>query len=161
MLNINNLIQNQVSLILKEQGSRELNNTPSDNDYIPFTPAEKKFLGKFDAYGTTHLGIIYSTSDIGIHEFISRSGIDLNVTQDILMDLSKRGIIKIVPYTGYASDDNYTIELQLSLDDVKGWGEEDQKAAEKKNNDTVANNDTVTPIEPASDTNIPDNEPVV
>jgi hypothetical protein len=99
-----------------------------------FTPAEERFLGKFDAYGTRHLGIIYSLSDVGIREFVTRSGKDLNLTPDILMKLYKDGIIKIVPYGGYGRDDNYTIELQLSLNDVKGLGDED---AEKAENDTA------------------------
>lgn len=131
-------IINKAVSILREQGapapaSKEFNNAKSDSGDIPFTPAEKKFLGKFDAYGSTHLGIIYSTTDIGIEEFISRSGSTLNVTPGILLSLLKRKIIKLVPYGGYGSNDNYTIELQLSLDDIKGWGADDQSAAEKKN----------------------------
>ena len=131
-------IINKAVSILREQGtpapvSKEFNNAKSDSGDIPFTPAEKKFLGKFDAYGSTHLGIIYSTTDIGIEEFISRSGQTLNVSPGILLSLLKRKIIKLVPYGGYGSNDNYTIELQLSLDDIKGWGADDQSAAEKKN----------------------------
>jgi len=113
--------------------SKEFNNAPSEKGNTHFTPSEKKFLGKFDAYGTTHLGIIYSTSDIGIAEFISRSGISLNVTPGTLLSLLRQKVIKIVPYGGYGSNDNYTIELQLSLDSIKGWGKEDQESAEKKN----------------------------
>ena len=131
-------IINKAVSILREQGtpapvSKEFNNAKSDSGDIPFTPAEKKFLGKFDAYGSTHLGIIYSTTDIGIEEFISRSGQTLNISPGILLSLLKRKIIKLVPYGGYGSNDNYTIELQLSLDDIKGWGADDQSAAEKKN----------------------------
>lgn len=100
-----------------------------------FTPAEERFLGKFDAYGSRHLGIIYSLSDIGIREFIARSGKDLNITPEILIKLYREGIIKFVPYSGWGRDDNYTIELQLSLNDVKGLGDEDAKKAE---NDTAA-----------------------
>ena len=53
---------------LKEQAepvAKETDNAKSDAEDSPFTPAEEKFLGKFDAYGTTHIGIIYSLSDIG------------------------------------------------------------------------------------------------
>ena len=42
----------------------ETNNAPVDSKNSPFTPAEKKFLGKFDAYGNKQLGVIYSISDI-------------------------------------------------------------------------------------------------
>lgn len=97
----------------------------------PFTPAEERFLGKFDAYGSKHLGIIYSFSDIGIREFIARSGKDLNCTPAVLIKMLRDKIIKIVPYTGWGRDDNYTLELQLSLDDVKGLGKDDKAKAEK------------------------------
>ena len=138
MSKIEYIINKAIKSRLNEQdapapASKEFNNAKSDSGDIPFTPAEKKFLGKFDAYGSTHLGIIYSTTDIGIEEFIARSGSTLNVTPGILLSLLKRKIIKLVPYGGYGSNDNYTIELQLSLDDIKGWGAEDQAAAEKKN----------------------------
>lgn len=109
---------------------KETDNAPSSADISPFTPAEEKFLGKFDAYGTTHLGIIYSPSDIGIREFIGRSGSTLNCTPEILLKLLRNKIIKIVPYTGYGRNTDYTIELQLSLDDVKGLGAADKEKAE-------------------------------
>ena len=109
----------------------ETDNADSDATDSPFTPAEKRFLGKFDAYGTNHLGIIYSVSDIGIREFMARSGKEFNVTPEILIKLLRDKIIKIVPYTGYGRNDDYTIELQLSLDDVKGLGDEDKAKAEK------------------------------
>ena len=134
MSKLDNIIKNVVKNLIAEQAPtpRELDNAPTNSGNIPFTPAEKKFLGKFDAYGTTHLGLIYSVSDIGISEFISRSGISLNLTPGILINLLRNKYIKIVPYTGYGSNDNYTIELQLSLDSIKGWGAEEQEAAEKK-----------------------------
>lgn len=109
----------------------ETDNAESDNADSPFTPAEKRFLGKFDAYGTQHIGIIYSLSDIGIREFIARSGKDLNLTPEILLKMIKDGFVKIVPYTGWGRNDDYTIELQLSLDDVAGLGADDKAKAEK------------------------------
>lgn len=109
----------------------ETDNSDSSAKDSPFTPAEERFLGKFDAYGSQHLGIIYSFSDIGIREFIARSGKDLNCTPAILLKMLRDKIIKIVPYTGFGLDDNYTLELQLSLDDVKGLGKEDKAKAEK------------------------------
>lgn len=120
---------------LKEQADTtsaiETDNAPSSAVDSPFTPAEERFLGKFDAYGSTHLGIIYSISDAGIREFVSRSGKDLNVTPGIILNLLRKKIIKLVPYTGFGRNDDYTIELQLSLDDVKGLGAADKEKAEK------------------------------
>ena len=118
---------------LKEQAepvAKETDNAKSDAEDSPFTPAEEKFLGKFDAYGTTHIGIIYSLSDIGIREFITRSGADLNISPDILISLLRKKTIKLVPYTGWGRNNDYTIELQLSLDDVKGLGAQDKAKAE-------------------------------
>lgn len=113
------------------ESKNETDNAPSSAKNSPFSPAEERFLGKFDVYGTTHLGILYSISDIGIREFVSRSGKELNVTPEILLSLLRNDIIKIVPYTGYGRNTDYTIELQLSLDDVKGLGsEEDKEKAE-------------------------------
>jgi hypothetical protein len=109
----------------------ETDNAESDAEESPFTPAEKRFLGKFDAYGTKHMGIIYSVSDIGVREFITRSGKDFNLTPGILLQLLRDKIIKIVPYTGWGRNDDYTLELQLSLDDIKGFGAEDKAKAEK------------------------------
>jgi hypothetical protein len=135
MSKLDNIIKNVVRNLIAEQAAptpRELDNAPTNSGNIPFTPAEKKFIGKFDAYGTTHLGLIYSLSDIGISEFIARSGVSLNLTPGILINLLRNKFIKIVPYTGYGSNDNYTIELQISLDSIKGWGAAEQDAAEKK-----------------------------
>ena len=114
-----------------EAGKLNTDHAPSSDPDSSFTPAEKKFLGKFDAYGSKHLGIIYSISDVGIREFITRSGKDLNCTPDILLGLVRDKIIKIVPYTGFGRNDDYTLELQLSLDDIKGFGAEDKAEAEK------------------------------
>lgn len=111
-------------------GKLNTDNAPSSDPQSAFTPAEQKFLGKFDAYGSRHLGILYSLSDVGIREFMSRSGKDLNCTPEILLGLLRDKIIKIVPYTGFGRNNDYTIELQLSLDDVKGMGAEDKEAAE-------------------------------
>jgi hypothetical protein len=114
-----------------EAGKLNTDHAPSSDPSSAFTPAEKKFLGKFDAYGSKHLGIIYSPSDVGIREFIARSGKDLNCTPDILLGLVRDKIIRIVPYTGYGRNTDYTLELQLSLDDIKGFGAEDKEEAEK------------------------------
>jgi len=111
-------------------GKLETDNAPSSDPGSSFTPAEQKFLGKFDARGTNHLGILYSPSEIGIQEFLSRTGKDLNCTPEILAKLRRDGIIDIVPYSGFGRNNDYTIELKLSLDDIKGMGAEDEAAAE-------------------------------
>ena len=133
---LEHIIRATLKDILREQDDQaatsiETDNAPSSAKDSPFTPAEERFLGKFDAYGTTHLGIVYSPSITGIREFIIRSGKDLNVTPGILLNLLRKKIIKLVPYTGFGRNDDYTIELQLSLDDVKGLGAADKEAAEK------------------------------
>lgn len=138
-LNAEHIAIKTLQKILLEQGEPvagetsavETDNADSDAIDSPFTPAEKRFLGKFDAYGTNHLGIIYSVSDIGIREFMARSGKEFNVTPEILIKLLRDKIIKIVPYTGFGRNDDYTIELQLTLDDVKGLGDVDKEKAEQ------------------------------
>jgi len=136
---MNNLLESSAIRTLKhlviEQDtapvtSKETDNSTDSSKDSPFTPAEERFLGKFDAYGTTHLGIIYSPSDIGIREFIMRSGKDLNCTPEILLSMIRNKIVKIVPYTGHGRNTDYTIELQLSLNDIAGLGSEDKKKAE-------------------------------
>lgn len=135
---VENIVITTLKKMLSEQAapspasnSLETDNAESDASGFLFTPAEERFLGKFDAYGSRHLGIIYSLSDAGIREFIARSGKDLNITPDILLNLYKQGIIKFVTYTGWGRNDDYTIQLQLSLNDVKGLGAEDKEKAEK------------------------------
>jgi hypothetical protein len=84
--NIQQILRN----LIAEQATpnaKVTDNAPNDAVDSPFTPAEEKFLGKFDAYGTKHLGILYSTSDIGVREFMTRSGYDLNITPGILLNL--------------------------------------------------------------------------
>ena len=75
--------------------SKETDNSTGDAGDSPFTPAEAKFLGKFDAYGSKHLGILYSTSDAGVREFIARSGKELNVSPGILRNLFRKKIINL------------------------------------------------------------------
>jgi len=109
--------------IILEQTEPEQDNTDTET-YSPFNAQEEKFLGKFDTFKSKHLGVIYSISDIGIREFISRSGLQLDCTAGLLFKLLRDKIIKIVPSSGYGRDTDYTIELQLSLEDVEGLGED-------------------------------------
>jgi hypothetical protein len=124
------IIEQALKSMIQEAPAAETDNAPRDADDSPFTPAEEKFLGKFDANGSKHMGIIYSPSDIGIREFIARSGDDFNASPEIILSLIRAGFLKIVPYTGYGRNTDYTMELQLSLDDVKGLGAKDKEAAE-------------------------------
>ena len=84
-----------------------------------FSPQEQRFLGSFAAAGSKHLGIIYSISEIGVREFISRSGTQYGCTPATLLSMLRDKYIKIVPYTGYGRNTDYTIELQLPLDTVQ------------------------------------------
>ena len=117
------IIFKTLNKIISEQTdiSQETENTETDG---PFSATEEKFLGKFDTYKSKHLGVIYSLTDIGIREFVTRSGAQFECTPGLLIKLLRDKIIKIVPAGGYGSDSDYTIELQLSLDDVEGLGEE-------------------------------------
>lgn len=127
------IIRDYIRQIIAEAPAQaELDNAPAAAKDSPFTPAEEKFISKFDANGSRHLGIIYSPTDIGIREFITRSGKDLNLTPEILLRMLRDGYIKIVPYTGYGKNTDYTLELQLSLDDIKGMGSEEQEEKESK-----------------------------
>lgn len=86
-----------------------------------FSPQEQRFLGSFAAAGSKHLGIIYSISEIGVREFISRSGTQYGCTPATLLSMLRDKYIKIVPYTGYGRNTDYTIELQLPLEAVQQY----------------------------------------
>jgi hypothetical protein len=55
----------------------------------------------------------------------------LNLTPEILNGLIKRKIISIVPYGGFGRNNDYTIQLNLSLNAVKGLGADDKAEIEK------------------------------
>jgi len=128
---LRSIIQEQADAAAAGKATIETDDINTSAGQSPFTPAEKRFMGKFDAYGSQQMGIIYSISDIGIREFITRSGKDFNLTPAILLKLLRNKIIKLVPYTGWGRDDSYTIELQLPLEDIAGFGAEDEKKVEK------------------------------
>jgi len=88
-----------------------------------FDDAQKKFLGSFALAGAQHLGILYSMSDIGVREFVARSGAQYNCTPHVLLSLLRGKYIKIVPYTGFGRDTDYTIELQLPLESVQEFAQ--------------------------------------
>lgn len=86
-----------------------------------FDAQQQRFLGSFAAAGSQHLGIIYSISDIGIREFVARSGAQYGCTPAVLLSLLRGKYIKIVQYTGYGQNNDYTIELQLPLDSIQQY----------------------------------------
>ena len=128
----------------------------------PFTDAEEKFLAKFVELGTQSLGILYTKNEVGIREFLMRSGKDYNLTPDVLSKLMKDGIISIVPYGGYARNEDYTIKCNLPLDELEGLSSGDSKegdddapppaddAGDTPETDTAPLDDTGDPQESAS-----------
>lgn len=150
---LRSIIQEQADAAAAGKATIETDTVNTSAGQSPFSPAEKRFLGKFDAYGSQQMGIIYSISDIGIREFITRSGKDFNLTPAILLKMLRDKIIKLVPYTGWGRDDSYTIELQLPLEDIEGFGAEDKKNVEKGSEASGAPGDTsgaAPPMENAS-----------
>jgi len=106
---LEHIIRNTIKDFLSEQ----------EQQATVFDDAQKKFLGSFALAGAKHLGILYSMSDIGVREFVARSGAQYNCTPHVLLSLLRGKYIKIVPYTGYGRDTDYTIELQLPLESVQ------------------------------------------
>jgi hypothetical protein len=118
------IIESTLKRLIAEQDTPETTDETKESDDVSvFSDEEKRFLGVFANAGAKHLGIIYSLSDIGIQEFIARSGKTYNCNPAILLSLLRNNFIKIVPYGGWGRDNNYTIELQLSLDDIKAYAE--------------------------------------
>ena len=115
-MNIRQLVQEELMNVLKEQDDVA--------NISPFSDEEKAFLGKFAISKSRHLGIIYSKSDIGIEEFISRSGPSLNLNSGILIKLIKDGVIEIVPYGGMGRNEDYTLHLKLQLSDVADYAQD-------------------------------------
>ena len=107
---LRNIIREELISAIKEQ----------EMDDGVFSPAEEKFLSKFVELGATSLGILYTKNEVGIREFLMRSGKDFNLTPDVLAKLMKDGIISIVPYGGYARNQDYTLQCNLPLDELEG-----------------------------------------
>ncbi len=114
---LQNIIREEMLKALKEE----------ELPLSPFTEAEEKFLAKFVELGTQSLGILYTANDVGIREFLMRSGNDFNLTPDILSKLMEDGIVSIVPYGGYARNEDYTIKCNLPLDELEGLSSGDAK----------------------------------
>lgn len=115
--------------IIREELLSALNE--SDIETTVFTPAEEKFVAKFVELGAQSLGIIYAPNEIGIREFLGRSGADFNLTPDVLSKLIKDKIISIVPYGGYSRNEDYTIRCNIPLSELEGLSSgDDKKGAE-------------------------------
>lgn len=118
-MDIRRIVQEELQRIVAEQAE--------EVDTSPFTAEEQAFLGKFAEKGSEYLGILYSKTDIGFEEFITRAGSTLNLTRPVLDNLIKNNIVSIVPYGGYGRNEDYTVKLNIKLDDVmpyKGQGGE-------------------------------------
>ena len=123
-MDVRKIVQEELQRIVAEQAE--------EVDTSPFSAEEQAFLGKFAEKGSQYLGILYSKTDIGFEEFITRAGSTLNLTRPVLDNLIKNGIVSITPYGGYGRNEDYTIKLNIKLDDVmpfKGMGGDDAAAA--------------------------------
>ncbi len=118
---IRNIIHEELLSILNEE----------DNETSLYTAAEEKFLAKFVELGSQSLGIIYAPNEIGIREFLGRSGKDFNLTPDVLSKLIKDKVISIVPYGGYSRNEDYTIRCNIPISSLEGLSSgDDAKPAE-------------------------------
>ena len=112
-INLTNIIQTTLKQMLNEQEETQ------EEVVDAFTVPQQKFLASFAKAGSQHLGIIYSISEVGIREFIERSGSQFDCTPAVLLSLLRDKHIRIVPYTGYGRNTDYTIELRMPLDAVE------------------------------------------
>ena len=129
-------IQHILKTIISE--SIDNNIITEEENNSPFSDAEQRFLGFFDKHNTQNLGIMYSTSDTGVREFIGRAGAQLNLTPGVLLSLIKKHVIKIVPYGGRGRNTDYTLELQFDVNNIKGMAAKavtDDEAEETDNAD--------------------------
>jgi len=118
-INLTNIIYTTLNEMLNEQENTE---TPEQSEDVDaFTEPQQKFLSSFAKAGSQHIGVIYSVSDIGIREFIARSGAQYNCTPAVLLSLVRGKYIKIIPYTGYGRNTDYTLELRLPMDAVEKY----------------------------------------
>lgn len=92
-----------------------------------FTAEQQKFLGKFAQKNSDSLGILYSKTPAGIEEFILRSGTALDLTPETFDQLIQAGVISLQPY-GTRRDTDYTVHLEIPLDTVAGFAQQDAGA---------------------------------
>jgi len=118
---LRNIIREYIEKTLSEQ----------DIEVSPFSPEEEKFLAKFFELKTDSIGILYAKDATGVREFLNRSGKDFNLTPNILYSLLKQGTISIVPYGGYARNEDYTLKLNIPVEDLEGLSSGDASAGEE------------------------------
>lgn len=131
-----NIIYESLHEILGEQ--QDSAQEEQTNEVDVFSEPQQKFLSSFAKAEAQHIGIIYSVSEIGIREFIARSGAQYNCTPAVLLSLLRGKYIRIVPYTGYGRNTDYTIELRMPLDSVRPYKD---KFADKKAGADAASTD--------------------
>ena len=98
----------------------------------PFTPAEEKFLARFAELGAQSLGIIYAPNEIGIREFLGRSGKDFNLTPNIAIQpkigtsifVSK--MLKVSVNAGYLIVQDFNVKINSEAETeivipLNGW----------------------------------------
>lgn len=142
-----NIIYESLHEIIGEQQDATPDEQTDDVDV--FTIPQQKFLSSFAKVGAQHLGIIYSISEIGIREFIERSGSQFNCTPAVLISLLRGKHIRIVPYTGYGRNTDYTIELRLPIDAVEKYKD---KFSDSKQDDAASTDmEGAEPLPPAPD----------
>ena len=124
---LRNIIREYLEFMLSEQ----------EIETSLFSPEEEKFLAKFVELKSSSLGILYAKDLTGMREFLNRSGKDFNLTPQILNNLLRNKTISIVPYGGYSRNEDYTIRLNIPLEDLEGLssGTEDKSGT---NTDTAA-----------------------
>lgn len=118
---LRNIIRTHFEKMLLEQ----------DIEVSPYSPEEEKFLAKFFELKTDSIGILYAKDATGVREFLNRSGKDFNLTPNILYSLLKQGTISIVPYGGYARNEDYTLKLNIPVEDLEGLSSGDAPAGEE------------------------------
>lgn len=121
-MNIRQIVREELRRIVMEQENADKTS--------PFSDAEQAFLGKFAVSNSRHLGIIYNKSEVGLEEFLHRSGFALNLNADILHSLLKSGVISIIPYGGLGRNEDYTIQLNLDIEDVEQYRDKAEAGAE-------------------------------
>jgi hypothetical protein len=142
-----NIIYESLHEILGEQQDAAQDEQTDEVDV--FTIPQQKFLASFAIAGAQHLGIIYSISEVGIREFIERSGSQFSCTPAVLLSLLRGKYIRIVPYTGYGRNTDYTIELRLPLDAVEKY--KDKFSDSKKDDAASTDMEGAEPLPPAPD----------
>jgi hypothetical protein len=111
-------MEKMIRHIIREELLKSINEQEIETS--AFSEDEEKFLSKFIELGTDSLGIIYAPNEMGIREFLGRSGPELNLNMQVFQSLTRDNIISLVPYGGYSRNEDYTIKLNIPLQDLEG-----------------------------------------